>query len=82
MDLEAAYLALSPRLRELAYQLQALHDGRKDFEEYLHVRRNGEGNTWEGERIRSLDPVAHPVVRVHPETGHRITILGDEPVGP
>jgi taurine dioxygenase len=70
-DLEAAYSALSPQLRRLADELEAVHDGRKDFEEYLHVRRSGEGNLWDGERIRSLDPVVHPVVRVHPETGRR-----------
>jgi taurine dioxygenase len=70
-DLEAAYLALSPPLRELADRLTAVHDGRTDFEEYLHVRRSGEGNVWEGELVRSLDPVTHPVVRVHPETGRR-----------
>ena len=70
-DLEAAYLTLSPSLRDLADRLTAVHDGRADFEEYLRDRRGGEGNLWEGERVRSLDPVAHPVVRVHPETGRR-----------
>ncbi|TDV48022.1 TauD/TfdA dioxygenase family protein [Actinophytocola oryzae] len=70
-DLEAAYLSLSPQLRRLADELEALHDGRDDFEEYLRVRRSGEGNVWEGELVRSLDPVVHPVVRVHPETGRR-----------
>ncbi|MEU7476381.1 TauD/TfdA family dioxygenase [Lentzea sp. NPDC042327] len=70
-DLEAAYLRLSPPVRELADRLEAVHDGRKDFEELLHVRQSGEGNVWEGERVRSLDPVTHPVVRVHPETGRR-----------
>jgi alpha-ketoglutarate-dependent taurine dioxygenase len=70
-DLEAAYLTLSPPLRRLADELEAVHDGRKDFEEYLNVRLSGEGNLWEGERIRSLAPVVHPVVRVHPETGRR-----------
>ncbi|OLF19261.1 TauD/TfdA dioxygenase family protein [Actinophytocola xanthii] len=70
-DLEAAYLTLSPPLRRLADQLEAVHDGRRDFEEYLNVRLSGEGNVWEGETIRSLEPVVHPVVRVHPETGRR-----------
>ncbi|ALG10703.1 TauD/TfdA dioxygenase family protein [Kibdelosporangium phytohabitans] len=70
-NLEAAYLALSAPVRELADQLDAVHDGRKDFEEYLNTRLSGEGNTWEGEQVRSLDPVVHPVVRVHPETGRR-----------
>ncbi len=70
-DLEAAYLTLSPPVRRLADQLVAVHDGRKDFEEYLQVRRGGEGSVWEGEQVRSLEPVTHPVVRVHPETGRR-----------
>lgn len=70
-DLEAAYLALSPQLRDLADRLTAVHDGRKDFEDYLRFRRGGEGNVWDGRPVRSLDPVAHPVVRVHPETGRR-----------
>ncbi|MET1075858.1 MAG: TauD/TfdA family dioxygenase [Umezawaea sp.] len=70
-DLEAAYLALSPHVRALADRLTALHDGRKDFEDYLHTRLGGEGSTWEGERVTSLEPSVHPVVRVHPETGRR-----------
>ncbi|GAA2996169.1 TauD/TfdA dioxygenase family protein [Actinokineospora diospyrosa] len=70
-DLEAAYRSLSPVLRELADKLTALHDGRADFESYLRDRLGGEGSTWEGERVRSLEPVVHPVVRVHPETGRR-----------
>jgi taurine dioxygenase len=70
-DLEAAYRFLSEPLRRLADGLTALHDGRRDFEEYLHERLGGEGNTWEGRRIRSLEPVEHPVVRVHPESGRR-----------
>ncbi|SHG72716.1 TauD/TfdA dioxygenase family protein [Streptoalloteichus hindustanus] len=70
-DLEAAYLTLSEPLRRLADQLQAVHDGRKDFQEYLDNRLGGEGNTWDGDRIRTLDPVVHPVVRVHPETGRK-----------
>jgi len=58
-------------LRRLADQVEVVHDGREDFEEYLNVRLSGEGNLWEGERVRSLDPVTHPVVRVHPVTGRR-----------
>jgi len=70
-DLEAAYLALSPHLRSLADRLEAVHDGRKDFEDYLLTRLSGEGGTWEGEKVTSLKPSVHPVVRVHPETGRR-----------
>jgi taurine dioxygenase len=70
-DLEAAYLVLSPALRDLADRLTAVHDGRAEFDEFLRERRGGEGNLWEGKQVRSLDPVTHPVVRVHPETGRR-----------
>jgi taurine dioxygenase len=71
VDLEAAYDSLSPAVRELADQLTAEHDGSREFAEYLATRRNGEGNEWDGERVRELKPVRHPVVRVHPETGRR-----------
>ncbi|RKT55237.1 TauD/TfdA dioxygenase family protein [Saccharothrix australiensis] len=70
-DLEAAYLSLSAPVRALADGLTALHDGRAYFEDYLRDRLGGEGSTWEGRRVRSLEPVEHPVVRVHPESGRR-----------
>ncbi|WP_181782482.1 TauD/TfdA dioxygenase family protein [Pseudonocardia pini] len=70
-DLELAYEALSPPLRALADQLDARHDGSKDFGYYLAQRRQGQGSVWEGETVTSLDQVVHPVVRVHPETGRR-----------
>jgi taurine dioxygenase len=70
-DLELAYRSLSEPVRALADQLTAVHDGTREFGYYLAQRRGGEGSVWEGERYRSLDPVEHPVVRVHPETGRR-----------
>jgi alpha-ketoglutarate-dependent taurine dioxygenase len=70
-DLELAYASLSPPVRELADQLTAVHDGTREFGYYLAQRRQGEGNLWEGERYRRFEPVEHPVVRVHPETGRR-----------
>jgi taurine dioxygenase len=71
VDLEAAYESLSPAVRRLADELEAEHDGSREFAEFLEKRRNGEGNVWDGERVRALKPVRHPVVRVHPETGRR-----------
>ncbi len=71
VDLEAAYDSLHPAMRELADQLTAEHDGSREFADYLEQRRGGEGNEWDGEPVRQLKPVPHPVVRVHPETGRR-----------
>lgn len=71
VDLEAAYASLHPAVAELADQLTAEHDGNREFAEYLARRRGGEGNVWDGEIVRRLDPVPHPLVRVHPETGRR-----------
>jgi taurine dioxygenase len=70
-DLELAYRSLSEPVRALADQLTAVHDGTREFGYYLAQRRGGEGSVWDGERYRSLEPVEHPVVRVHPETGRR-----------
>lgn len=71
VDLEAAYASLSPAVRRLADELVAEHDGSREWAEYLEKRRGGEGNEWDGEQVRQLKPVPHPVVRVHPDTGRR-----------
>lgn len=70
-DLELAYSSLSEPVQRLADQLTAVHDGSKEWGYYLAQRRQGEGSLWEGEVFRTLEPVEHPVVRVHPETGRR-----------
>jgi alpha-ketoglutarate-dependent taurine dioxygenase len=70
-DLELAFASLSAPVQRLAEQLTAVHDGTREFGYYLAQRRQGEGSLWEGERYRRLEPVEHPVVRVHPETGRR-----------
>ncbi|TQM13836.1 TauD/TfdA dioxygenase family protein [Pseudonocardia kunmingensis] len=70
-DLELAYASLSAPVRDLADRLTAVHDGTREFGYYLAQRRGGEGSLWDGERYRGLEPVEHPVVRVHPETGRR-----------
>ena len=68
-DLQAAYDALSEPVRRLVDGLSAEHDGRAEFAKFL--ADNPEGGTWSGRRFTTLEPVVHPVVRVHPETGRR-----------
>ena len=58
-------------MRRLADELTAVHDGNREFGYYLAQRRNGQGNEWDGEVVTRLDPVEHPVIRVHPETGRK-----------
>jgi len=70
-DLELAFASLSEPVQRLAEQLTAVHDGTREFGYYLAQRRQGEGSLWEGERFKRLEPIEHPVVRVHPETGRR-----------
>ena len=67
-DAEAAYRSLSAPVRDLADQLTAVHDGTREFGYYLAQRG---GNAWDGAEYRRLEPVEHPVVRVHPESGRR-----------
>lgn len=66
-DQVAAFSALSESFRDYLRSLRAIHDGRRAFGEQL-ANRDG-GGEWDGEVYRSLDPVRHPVVRTHPETG-------------
>ncbi|GIF63336.1 taurine dioxygenase [Asanoa ishikariensis] len=70
-DTQLAYRSLSAPVRQLADQLTAVHDGNREFGYYLAQRRGGRGSVWDGEVVTRLDPVEHPVVRVHPETGLR-----------
>ena len=68
-DLQAAYDSLSAPVRTLLDRLHAEHDGRAEFAE--HLRERPDAGTWSGRRFTVLEPVDHPVVRVHPETGRR-----------
>ena len=69
-DQRAAYDALSEPLRDFLDTLVAVHDGRQAFGALLKAREDG-GGQWEGKQYKSLDPVEHPVVRTHPETGRK-----------
>jgi alpha-ketoglutarate-dependent taurine dioxygenase len=70
-DSQLAYDSLSAPVQRLADELVAVHDGNREFGYYLAQRRGGRGNEWDGETVTRLDPVEHPVVRVHPETGRK-----------
>jgi taurine dioxygenase len=64
----AAYDALSPALRGLIDGLEAEHDLTRQL--HKAVRRGNSDLDIEATRKR-FPPVVHPLVRVHPETGHR-----------
>jgi taurine dioxygenase len=70
-DSQLAYESLSPAVRRLADSLTAIHDGTREWGYYLAQRRAGQGNDWDGETFRRFEPIPHPVVRVHPETGRK-----------
>jgi taurine dioxygenase len=70
---QAAFEGLSPALQGFLETLTAVHDGTAQFKPAFD--RNGGEGRWEGERITSLDPVEHPVVRTHPETGAKILFI-------
>jgi taurine dioxygenase len=66
-DTRAAYETLAPPLQRLCDQLTAFHYDPY----YAQAVAEGHGNIWEGKKLERLLPAAHPVVRVHPETGRR-----------
>jgi taurine dioxygenase len=70
-DSQLAYESLSPAVRRMVDGLDAVHDGTREWGYYLAQKRAGQGNEWEGETFRGFEPITHPVVRVHPETGRK-----------
>lgn len=68
----AAFAALSPSLQDYLRGLTAVHDGRRQFQPILDLVGDGR---WEGEVFNDLEPVEHPVVTVHPETGEEILFV-------
>ncbi|MDQ1648187.1 MAG: alkyl sulfatase [Frankiaceae bacterium] len=70
-DSQLAYESLSPAVRRMVDGLNAVHDGTREWGYYLAQKRAGQGNNWEGETFRGFEPISHPVVRVHPETGRK-----------
>lgn len=71
-DQVAAFNGLSPDLQEFLSGLTAIHDGKAQFQGILDLV--GEGR-WEGEVFEKLEPVEHPVVRTHPETGEKVLFV-------
>jgi len=70
-DAQLAYDSLTPAVQRLVDGLTAVHDGNREFGYYLAQRRGGQGNEWDGQIVTRLDPIEHPVIRVHPETGRK-----------
>ncbi|UDY35218.1 TauD/TfdA dioxygenase family protein [Dermatobacter hominis] len=68
----AAFAALSPSLQGYLRTLRAVHDGTRQFQPILDLI--GEGR-WEGEPFTALEPLEHPVVTVHPETGEEVLFV-------
>jgi alpha-ketoglutarate-dependent taurine dioxygenase len=75
-DQRAAYEALSAPLRGFLDGLVAVHDGGHVFSALLAAREDG-GGEWEGKKFDSLEPVEHPVVRTHPETGRKSLFVNE-----
>jgi alpha-ketoglutarate-dependent taurine dioxygenase len=66
-DLIGAYETLSPPIQSLLDDLVAVHDASATFARFRNDDPTGE----QTQRLSQLQPVRHPVVRVHPETGER-----------
>ncbi|MET0894556.1 MAG: TauD/TfdA family dioxygenase [Acidimicrobiia bacterium] len=69
---QAAFEGLSPSLQDYLSTLTAVHDGRHQFSKLLELVEEGK---WEGETFTDLEPVEHPVVITHPETGARVLFV-------
>ena len=70
-DMYGALERLPPGMRERIEDLRAVHN--LDFS---RSRRHGDEPMTEEQR-RKVPPVAHPIVRTHPETGRDCLFLGD-----
>lgn len=70
-DSQLAYESLNPAVQRMVDGLTAIHDGTREWGYYLQQRRAGRGNEWEGQVFERFEPISHPVVRVHPETGRK-----------
>jgi taurine dioxygenase len=70
-DMYAAYDNLSPEMKKRIEGKRAIHN--LDFS---RTRRHGE-DPMTAEQKAKVPPIAHPIVRTHPETGRKAIFLGD-----
>lgn len=68
-SLHAAYETLSPPIRDMIEDMTATHDYYNAFGESVLDGRGGIDKL--AEDVRKFPPMAHPVVRTHPETGRK-----------
>jgi alpha-ketoglutarate-dependent sulfate ester dioxygenase len=76
---EAAYDQLPAPLRVLTENLWAVHTNQYDYVREYADRHEGLTDTvreYREEFVREYYETEHPVVRVHPETGNRVLLLG------
>ena len=72
-DLVDAYATLSEPIQRLIDPLVAVHDANATFNRFRAEDPTGEQRA----KLSKLEPVRHPVVRVHPETGERGLFVND-----
>ena len=70
-DLADAYATLSPSLRSRLESLRAVHDAAATFEAFRADDPHGAHQ----KMLADLEPVSHPVVRIHPETGDGVLFV-------
>ena len=76
---EAAYDRLPPALRALAENLWAVHTNAYDYAGDVDARLEQLADTerqYREEFVSDHYETEHPVVRIHPETGRRVLLLG------
>ncbi len=72
-DLVDAYATLSPPIQRLLDDLVAVHDAGATFNRFRAEDPTGEQRA----KLSALEPVRHPVVRVHPETGEKALFVNE-----
>lgn len=75
-NMRAAYLGLSPRMRDYLRGLEAVHDFTRSFPPDLAAVRNA-GDARYRDAVARHPPVIHPVIRTHPETGEECLFVND-----